>query len=81
MYDVKTEQNDIVLCIYFEAVFIKDELFHQIIIDFVNKLLLNDHKYQTNVTVRYENYLSQKNLLNLCHDVKFMWWGIEDLEP
>ena len=35
---------------------IKKNLFHQRMVDFLNKLKLSDQKYQTNRNVRYENY-------------------------
>ena len=58
MDDYKLKQNEMVSNIYFEAVFPtrKKSFFHQRIIKLVNELSLNDHKYQTNETVRYENY-------------------------
>ena len=56
--DNKTEQNEIIAGIYFEAVVPtrKNNLFHQLMIGFVNLWELNYHKYQTNGTVRDENY-------------------------
>ena len=35
---------------------IKKNLFHRLMVDFVDKLELSDQKYQTNVTVRDENH-------------------------
>ena len=35
---------------------IKKNFFHQSMVDFVNKLELSDQEYQTNGTVRDENY-------------------------
>ena len=48
-------------------------LFHQCMVDFFNKLKFNDHKYQTNVTVRDENY--EGKLLSPMKD--FVLFGID----
>ena len=43
--------------IYFEAVVTrKNKLFHHHMIEFFNRLALNDQKYQTSGTIRGENY-------------------------
>ena len=57
----KIEESDkqyMVTNIEFEAMvtLIKNYVFYQRIVDFVNKLELNDQKYQTNGNVRDENY-------------------------
>ena len=52
--DEKIEQHDIVAGIYFEAVVTsRKNFFYECIIDFVNILEINNHKYQINVKVRY----------------------------
>ena len=52
------EKQDMVIDIYFEAIFhsIKKSLFHQRMVDFFSELYFSDQKYQTNGTVRDENY-------------------------
>ena len=50
-----SDKQDKVLNISFEEILpsIKKYFFHQRMIDFVNKLDLNDQKYQTNGNLRY----------------------------
>ena len=52
------DKHDIFTNIEFEYIVtsIKKCLFHQPMIDFVNKLELSDQRYQTNGNVRYESY-------------------------
>ena len=52
------EKQYIAANIYFEAIVtsIKNKLFHHSMVDFVNKIKLIDHTYQTNGTVRDEYY-------------------------
>ena len=55
--DEITEEHDRVSNIYFEAIFPSiNKIFHQRMIDFVDKLDSNDQKYQTNRTVIDGNY-------------------------
>ena len=49
------EKQDMVIDIYFEAIVhsIKKSLFHQLLMNFVNKLELSYQKHQANGNVRY----------------------------
>ena len=38
------------------SLLLQEKIFHQSMIEFINRLYLNDQKYQTNRTVTYENY-------------------------
>ena len=52
--DKTTETNDIVTGIYYEAVVPERKInfFNKNMIGFVDRLELNDHKYQSNINVR-----------------------------
>ena len=50
--------QDIITNIKFESIStsIKKYWFYQRMVDFINKIELSDHKYQSNGNIRYENY-------------------------
>ena len=56
--DLKTDKNDIVAGIYYEAVVPARRInfFHQIMADYFIKLEPNNQKYQLNGAVRKENF-------------------------
>ena len=55
--DEKPEEQDIVTNIEFEPVVPSIEtIFHQHMVNFVNKLEFNVHKYESNETIRDDNY-------------------------